>query len=151
MKGDLLVEQKKVLQFSAAFMYEQLVKYIKKCERANYTETSQLGLEAYLSACIHAFCDYFERYGNSDEYVAACRFVNNTIKHNAGYITYEEISGGMEFPTTFPIEIEPIRIVWKRNPNMQTYSEKQNNAYKKVFEGEEIVPTLKCLYDRIRK
>lgn len=48
-------------------------------------------IEAYLAAAIHALVDYADKYlHKKSDVIQACRYVNNTLKHNEFLVTHKK-------------------------------------------------------------
>lgn len=141
---------KQNLQNNFEIMYKGLLNAVAQYLGHGHAASKIDEIEAYLVATIHALMDYADRFLQDDESILACRYVNNTIKHADGFVTHKEVTGGFSFPITFPLEIEEIKIVWKRCAELECRYKNQKNAYQNCFAGKPLVETLQPIADMIR-
>lgn len=134
---------KSILQSNFKIMYNHLIEAIQVYLDSGHTNGDYQYIEAYLAATIHSIMDYAERYMENDDIVNACRYVNNILKHNPNFVTHKKITGGMEFPISFPICIEEIKVVWNYDEALSVHSPKQKPAFENIFAGRPIIETLK--------
>jgi len=139
------MDSKEALKSNFQIMYEELQSLINKYVRNTGDRLLERKVEAYLSATIHALVDYSSRFLKLNSALTACNYVNNTIKHADGFVSYKQIEGGVEFSKDFsidfPIDIKPIEVVW-RNVDLDCWHDNQKRAYKELFEGKNILDTL---------
>ena len=142
--------EKEHFQHTFKVMYGNLKDGIKEYQKSPTEETLR-SVEAYLDAAIHAIVDYAERYLKYEGEIIACYYVNNTIKHIKGYTVPRTISGGLSFPTSFPLESKMIKLSWKSEALLDVDSKNQKEVYKKLFAGKEILEPLEPLAEMIEK
>lgn len=139
------------LQNNFKIMFEGLQKAIEDYLEYGTCTGRMEYVEAYLVATIHALMDYADRFLLDDDEIMACRYVNNTIKHVAGYVTHKEVTGGVTFPITFPLACEEIKVVWKSEADLACRYEDQKKAYIKCFAGKSLLDTLTPLANKIEQ
>lgn len=142
---------KKSLQSNFRIMLSGLQNAIEEYLESGYYVEKLEYVEAYLVATIHALMDYADRFLKDDDEIMACRYVNNTIKHVAGYVTHKEVTGGLTFPISFPIELEEIKVVWRNDADLECRHKDQKNAYVKCFAGKALLETLRPLAKRVEQ
>lgn len=143
------MDGKKNLQSNFRIMFLGLQQAIEEyLESGHYTGKMEY-VEAYLVSTIHTLIDYADRFLKDDDEIMACRYVNNTIKHVAGYVTHKEVKGGLTFPISFPLECEEIRVVWRCNADLECRHKDQKKAYIRCFAGRELLETLQPIANRI--
>ena len=142
------MDSKEALKSNFQIMYEELQSLINKYVRNTGDRLLERKVEAYLSATIHALVDYSSRFLESNHSLTACSYVNNTIKHADGFVSYKQVEGGIEFPIEFPTEIKPVEVVW-RNVDLVCRHDNQKRAYKELLEGRNILDTLEPIAKEI--
>lgn len=109
-------------------------------------------IDAYLAASIHALIDYADKYLDThDERIKACKYANNTLKHNGSLVSHKEITGGFSFPISFPISFEKIEVVWNYDSNVETRHKDQQAAFAKHFAGKPLLETLRPIFQQIKE
>lgn len=136
-------DAKEVFRSNFRIQYNQLVEAIQKYKEEGHLRGETQYIESYLASTIHSIMDYAERYLKEDDVINACRYVNNTIKHNLQLISHKEITGGLEFPMSFPICVEQVEIVWRYDSSLSCRKPEQKEAFKKVFANNIVLDTLK--------
>ena len=144
------INEKSNLQSNFRIMYRGLCQAVDDFLKNGYCTGDDLEeIEAYLVATIHALMDYADRFFKDDDVILACRYVNNTMKHARGFVTYKEMTGGLSFPYSFPFECAEMKVIWKYNAELDCRYENQKEAYKKCFAGKILIETLEPLAERI--
>lgn len=140
---------KSTLQSNFEIVYNQLTEAIQEYLESGHSKGEFKYIEAYLAATIHSIMDYAERYMENDDIINACRYVNNILKHNPNFVTHKKITGGMEFPISFPICIEEIKVVWNYDESLSVHSPKQKPAFERIFADRVIIETLEPIAKKI--
>ncbi len=137
------MDNKTVLKSNFTILFNNLKMAINQYLKEGYLTRETKYVEAYLAATIHALMDYADKYLDSkSEIILACKYANNTLKHNELLITHEEIIGGFSFPISFPIKMEKIQVVWNYDASVKTRHQNQQDAFKNCFAGRPILETL---------
>lgn len=137
------MDNQSILRSNFLILYSNLETAINDYLKYGHTNGQTQFIDAYLSATIHALIDYADKYLDiRNEKIKACRYANNTLKHNESLISHKEITGGFSFPISFPLCIEKIEVVWNYDGSVKVHHEDQQNAFKKHFAGKPILETL---------
>ncbi len=147
--NDKYCSAKLILQSNFEIVYNQLREAIQEYLESGHTKGEFQYIEAYLAATIHSIMDYAERYMKNDAIVNACRYVNNTLKHNPQLITHKKITGGFEFAISFPICIEEIKVVWNFDKDLSVRRPEQQQAFEMLFADKPILETLEPIAKKI--
>ena len=155
---------KTVLKSNFIIVYQQLQNAINEYTFSGHTTGNFAYVDAYLAASIHAAMDYIERFNQiklDPDIISACRYANNTLKHNPRLITHRKASGGFEFPFGSEefFSFEPIDIVWNfdssitidshANKIQQMAFETQKACFQSIFAGKSILATLGLVHSAI--
>lgn len=141
-----------VLKSNLMIVFSDLEKAITAYLKGGHTKGETEYIDAYLAASIHALIDYADKYLDvNDERIKACKYANNTLKHNDRLITHQKADGGFSFPISFPICFEEIQVVWNYNSEVKTRYEDQQIAFEKHFAGKPILDTLKPILREIEE
>ena len=92
---------KQILKNNFLIVYKQLECAVREYISSGHTTGNFIYIDAYLAASIHAAMDYIERFNKiklSKNIISACRYANNTLKHNPRLVTHRKATGGFEFP-----------------------------------------------------
>lgn len=165
--NDMNNTSKQILKNNFLIVYKQLERTIHEYASSGHTTGNFIYVDAYLAASIHAAMDYIERFNKiklSKNIISACRYANNTLKHNPRLITHRKSTGGFEFPfgSEESFSIEKIDIVWNFYPSI-TIALKANVApkvreklkrrfncqkacFKSTFAGKSILETLEPVF-----
>lgn len=144
------MDGKNIFRANFLIVYQDLVNSIQHYIDCDYNHGQTDKIDAYLAATIHAIIDYSERFwGDDTEIIKACKYANNTQKHNLLLISHKRTTGGVHFPIHFPLEFPPITVIWNYNPQVQTKSCAQKRAFEHLFAGKEIIETLQPIVQRI--
>ena len=147
-------------------VYKQLESAIREYASSGHTTGNFIYVDAYLAANIHAAMDYIERFNKiklSKNIISACRYANNTLKHNPRPITHRKATRGFEFPfdSGKSFSIEKIDIVWNfdssiamdlkaHDPKAREKQERHFNnlksCFKSTFAGKSILETLEPVF-----
>lgn len=129
-----------ILKSNLLIVFSDLEKAITSYLNGGHTKGETKYIDAYLAASIHALIDYADRYLDAnDERIKACKYANNTLKHNDRFITHRKTKGGFSFPFSFPICIEEIQVVWNYSSEVKTRHKDQQIAFEKHFAGKPIL------------
>ena len=140
-----------VLKNNLSILFSDLEKSINVYLDSGYTKGETEYIDAYLAAFIHALIDYADKYLDvNDERIKACKYANNTLKHNSMLITHKKIKGGCSFPISFPICFEEIQVVWNYNNEVKTRHKEQQIAFEKHFAGKPVLDTLRPILKQIK-
>lgn len=146
------MDNQTVLRSNFTILFNDLKKAINYYLKEGYLTRETKYVEAYLSATIHALVDYADKYLDpKSEIILACKYVNNTLKHNDLLVTHKTVIGGFSFPMSFPMKIEKIQVVWNYDPLIKTRHQNQQNAFQKCFAGRPILETLLPIAQLIEK
>ena len=157
---------KQILKSNFLIVYKQLECAVHEYTSSEHTTGNFIYVDAYLAASIHAAMDYIERFNKINlpkNIISACRYANNTLKHNPRLVTHRKATGGFEFPfgSEESFSIEKIDIVWNFDPSITMdlkahdpkAREKQerhfNNlksCFKSTFAGKSILETLEPVF-----
>lgn len=149
---DLEGGAKQVFRQNFLVVYQNLKDAITEYKSAGDFSGSTIQIDAYLAASLHALVNYSERYfDKSEEIFKACKYANNTQKHNLLLVTHKKVTGGFRFPISFPFVIEKIEIVWNYDDRVTAKHMDQQNAFKRLFSGKPILDTLQPIAERIEK
>ena len=141
-----------VLKSNLMIVFSDFEKAITAYLNGGYTEGETKYIDAYLAASIHALIDYADKYLDvNDERIKACKYANNTLKHNDRLITHQKAEGGFSFPISFPICFEEIKVVWNYKSDVKTRHKDQQTAFKKLFAGKPVLDTLKPILKEIEE
>lgn len=142
---------KLILKSNCVILFEELKKAVDNYIKFGHTRGETQYINAFLAATIHSFLDYADRYLNKeDEKIQACRYVNNTLKHNISLVTHCKTVGGFTFPINFQHFVSPkIDVIWNYDESIKTRYEDQQLAFKKLFAGKPIIDTLLPLASEI--
>lgn len=143
---------REILRSNFLIVYQDLVNATNEYINTGHCRGETAKIDAYLAATIHSIIDYSDRFwGDSTEVIKACKYANNTLKHNQSLVSHKKITGGVHFPIHFPLEISPIMVVWNYNHHVETRSSAQQYAFEQLFAGREIIETFQPLLERIRE
>ncbi len=142
------MNSREVLKSNFQIMYEELHTLIGEYVRNTSDELLGRKVEAYLAATIHALADYSCRFLEPSPFLTAFNYINNTIKHADGFVTYKQVVGGIGFPIVFPLQMRPIEVVWKK-VDLDCWHVNQKKAYEELLEGKIILDTLKPIVKEI--
>lgn len=109
-------------------------------------------INAYLSAVLGAIVSYKDTVlmnQNETDEIKACKYANNMLKHDPTIITHIVPKGGIAFPVSFPVSIEPINVVWKWQ-NLNAYHQDQKDAFKTLFAGKPVLNTLEYVLTQLQ-
>lgn len=107
-------------------------------------------IDAYLAATLHTLIDFSDRFwGDDEEIIKAFKYANNTLKHDCSLVSHKKITGGLCFPIHFPLEVSEIAVVWNFDNLVKVNSKAQQEAFKRLLAGQEILKTLEPLVRRI--
>ena len=141
-----------VLKSNLMIVFSDLEKAITAYLNGGHTKGETEYIDAYLAASIHALIDYADKYLDvNDERIKACKYANNTLKHNGMLITHQKAEGGFSFPFSSPFCIEEIQVVWNYNSEVKTRHKDQQIAFAKHFAGKPILDTLKPILREIEE
>lgn len=141
---------KEILKSNFSIVYQDLKDSIDEYLTSGHCQGKTEKIDAYLAATIHALIDFYERYPQKDnEIINACKYANNTLKHNSSLISHKKISGGFSFPMEFTFDSPEITVIWNYDSSIQTKSKTQQQAFEKLFAGQEILQTLAPLAEQI--
>lgn len=87
------------------------------------------------------------------------RFAYNSIKHNMEVIQLPEVTGGFTSPFTLPFRIDPIKITWINNKEIDITNDekkkvsikKQRQNYIKYIEGKSVLDTFKRCFEFLER
>lgn len=134
---------KEILKNNFFIVYQDLKDAIDEYLSSGHCQGKTEKIDAYLAATIHAIIDFYERCPQkSSQIIDACKYANNTLKHNGSLISHKEISGGLSSLIEFPFESPEITVIWNYDSSIQTNSKAQQQAFEKLFAGQEILQTL---------
>ena len=158
---------KQILKSNFLIVYKQLECAVREYISSGHTTGNFIYIDAYLAASIHAAMDYIERFNKiklSKNIISACRYANNTLKHNPRLITHRKAAGGFEFPfgSEESFSIEEIDIVWNFDPSitialkanvapkvrekLERRFNSQKSCFKSAFAGKPILETLEPVF-----
>lgn len=157
---------KQILKSNFLIVYKQLECAIHEYASSGHTTGNLTYVDAYLAASIHAAMDYIERFKKiklSKKVISACRYANNTLKHNPRLITHRKAIGGFEFPfgAEESFSFEEIDIVWNFDPsitmdlkvhdpkvreNLERCFNYRKACFKSTFAGKSILETLESVF-----
>lgn len=146
----LAVTRKSILKSNFHILFEELKKAVNNYLDYGHIHGEIEYINAFLTASIHSLIDYTDRYFDSeDAEIMACKYVNNTLKHNDVLVTHSKPVGGFTFPITYPIVIPKIEVLWNYDKSVKTRHPEQQRAFEKLFAGKPIIETLQPIADRI--
>lgn len=152
MLGVIEMDNESMLKSNLMIVFSDLEKAIEQYVSSGYSIGETKYIDAYLAATIHALMDYADAYlSKDDEKIQACRYANNTLKHNSLLKTHRTITGGLTFPFCFPMRIEKLEIVWNYDCNVETRYKSQQRAFETHFAGKPILETLRPILQQIKE
>ncbi len=141
---------KRILRSNFLIMYRELENAIKKYLDYGHLHGDTDKIDAYLAATLHALIDFTDRFwGDDEEIIKAFKYANNALKHDCSLVSHKKITGGFSFPIHSPLEISEITVVWNYDHSVKVNSQMQQEAFKKLLAGQEILTTLEPLVMRI--
>lgn len=146
------MDNKSILKSNFLILFSNLENSIIEYLKHGHSTGEMQYIDAYLAATIHALVDYADKYlDKDDEKIQACRYANNTLKHNGELISHKKSTGGFSFPFSSPFVMEEINIIWSYDISIKVRHPEQQKAFEKHFAGKPILDTLRPIMRQIEE
>lgn len=148
---------------SVRINYRYLQQHVQECRDEGLGGVATPEVQTDIRNILNAIVSYYEcclkglaKYNPEPDWLLACKFANNRLKHDGRVAEVGNKIGGISFPISFPIAIPAPDEVWRSFQNLEESRNKykdsfysQKEAYQHDFAQRSVCDTLKTVLDEL--
>lgn len=148
---------------SICINYRYLQQHVKECLDAGLGGVATPEVQTDIRNILNAIVSYYEcclkglaEYSSEPNWLLACKFANNRLKHDERVANVGNKVGGFTFPMSFPFVSLVPDVVWYSFQDLEESRNKykdsfysQKEAYQNDFAQRSVCDTLKSVFDEL--